>query len=70
MKRIKGYRVIGYKLEGDPDNDAEVQNAVGAAGTTKGTSGGEKAPVDNFVAALCLQAQQGSTDFNRIPASD
>jgi hypothetical protein len=57
MKRLKRYRAFGYELEGDPDNGAEVQNAAGSAGTTKATPGGEKAPVDNFVAAPYLQAQ-------------
>jgi hypothetical protein len=34
MKRLKGYRAIGYKLEGDPNNGSEVQNAAGPAATT------------------------------------
>jgi hypothetical protein len=35
MKRIRGYRAIGYKLEGDADNDAEGQNPASSAGTTE-----------------------------------
>jgi superfamily II DNA or RNA helicase len=30
-KRLKGYRAIGYELEGEPENDADVQTAAGTS---------------------------------------
>jgi hypothetical protein len=55
----------GTNWKANPTTTRTCRPRWGSAGTTKGTS----LAVDDFVAAQCLQLQQGSTSFNTLAPS-